>query len=55
MQVISTTTYWFTVYYECGKLVTLPRINEIVMLKYIQRSEEINSNGGFSPISSLLA
>ena len=54
MQFINLTTHWFAVYYEYTKHITSPLTDEVVMYKFIQISEEINSNGGFSFIKMLL-
>ncbi len=54
MQCIKLTTNCIAVYYEYSTSITLLFTNEVAMLKFIQSSEDINSNGGFSFIGRLL-
>ena len=54
MQLLELTTNWIAVYYRHIKSLISPLTNEVVMYKFIQSSEEINSNGGFSFINKLL-
>ena len=54
MQLLNLTTNWIAVYYRYIKSLISPLTNEVVMYKFIQSSEEINSNGGYSFINKLL-
>ena len=54
MQISNLINHCISIYYEFYKPPTPPLTNEVVMYKFIQSSEEINSNGGFSFIKKLL-